>query len=101
MMRLSDILATLPDLTDDDLRRIITDAQNILESRAGDDPAIVIEPERVARPEPVGGDNGARRRGRGWWLEIKTIKGHQYLYRRWREGGRQRSEYVGKITSNS
>jgi len=33
----------------------------------------------------------------GSWFEIKTIKGHKYRYRRWREGKKTRSEYVGKV----
>jgi hypothetical protein len=38
------------------------------------------------------------------WLEIKTIKGHQYLYRRWVEtnGGTliRRSEYLGRAAKS-
>jgi len=30
------------------------------------------------------------------FIEIKTIKGRQYAYRRWYEGGKLRSEYIGK-----
>ena len=33
----------------------------------------------------------------GSWFEIKTIKGHKYRYRRWREGKKTKSEYVGKV----
>ena len=29
------------------------------------------------------------------WIEIKRIHGRAYLYRRWREGGRKRSKYLG------
>lgn len=35
-------------------------------------------------------------KGRGY-LETKTIKGRQYIYRRWREGGQLKSEYVGRL----
>lgn len=56
--------------------------------------------------EPVGGSDGAwpaaslppktggGRRG-GGWIETKVIHGRAYLYRRWREGGRKRSKYLG------
>ena len=33
---------------------------------------------------------------RGWWVEVKTIRGRRYRYKRWREGGRMRSQYLGK-----
>jgi hypothetical protein len=34
------------------------------------------------------------------WIEIKTIKKNQYVYRRWRDydAGVVRSEYLGKVT---
>lgn len=33
----------------------------------------------------------------GGWLEIKTIKGYRYAYRRWRDGRHKRSRYLGKV----
>lgn len=33
---------------------------------------------------------------KGAWVEIKVIKGRRYRYLRWREGGKQRSRYLGK-----
>jgi hypothetical protein len=30
------------------------------------------------------------------FIEVKTIKGHQYQYKRWYENGKLRSEYIGK-----
>jgi phage N-6-adenine-methyltransferase len=34
------------------------------------------------------------------WVELKTINGcGPYAYKRWREGGRHRSEYIGKVQS--
>jgi hypothetical protein len=30
------------------------------------------------------------------FIEVKTIKGHRYQYRRWYENGRLRSEYIGR-----
>lgn len=51
-----------------------------------------------AAPDPdqaqTRGDNGQR-----GYVEIKTIKGHQYAYRRWREGKVLKSKYVGKVKS--
>jgi hypothetical protein len=32
------------------------------------------------------------------WIETKEIHGHLYRYRRWRERGRLRSQYLGKAT---
>ena len=32
------------------------------------------------------------------WVEIKTIAGHQYRYRRWYDGGVKRSKYLGKAS---
>ena len=32
----------------------------------------------------------------GSWIETKEIHGHLYRYRRWREHGRLRSQYLGK-----
>ena len=35
---------------------------------------------------------------RGGWVELKTINGcGPYAYKRWRSGGRTRSEYIGKV----
>ena len=31
------------------------------------------------------------------WEETKMIHGHLYRYRRWREGGRLRSQYLGRV----
>jgi len=39
--------------------------------------------------------NGRTARG---WVEIKTINGHAYAYRRWYEGKRKRSKYLGKAS---
>ncbi len=38
--------------------------------------------------------NGDNKRG---WVEIKTIKGNLYAYRRWRENSRKKSEYIGPV----
>lgn len=39
-----------------------------------------------------------KKKGKRGWVELKTINGcGPYAYRRWREGGRLRSEYVGKV----
>lgn len=39
--------------------------------------------------------------GRGFWYELKMINGYgPYKYRRWREGGRLRSKYLGKAKTD-
>lgn len=46
-------------------------------------------------PKCDGGDFTSRPRGS--WVELKIINGcGPYAYLRWREGGRQRSKYLGK-----
>ena len=36
--------------------------------------------------------------GKGGYIELKLVRGFgPYAYRRWREGGRLRSEYLGKV----
>jgi hypothetical protein len=52
--------------------------------------------EEPAGPEADAGQNGTGNRG---YVEIKTIKGRPYAYRRWREGKVLRSEYLGKVKS--
>ncbi|MCW1967101.1 MAG: hypothetical protein KIH69_003125 [Anaerolineae bacterium] len=37
----------------------------------------------------------AKRQHSAAFVEIKTIKGRRYAYRRWYEGGKFRSEYIG------
>ena len=40
------------------------------------------------------------KKGKGGYIELKMIKNcGPYAYRRWREGGRLRSEYLGKVQS--
>lgn len=47
-------------------------------------------------PKRDGGDFTSRPRGS--WVELKTINGcGPYAYLRWREGGHQRSKYLGKV----
>ncbi len=94
MTCLSDVLSILPDMADRELEAVIEAATSILERRRsgdGDEPE-----ERIPVPVSANG-GGGRRVGSKGWLEIKTIKGRQYLYRRWRDGKIQRSEYVGKV----
>jgi len=60
--------------------------------------------QQVASPEAKLQDTGNiptesnHKRGKGW-VEVKTINGHQYAYRRWREGKILKSEYIGKVSS--
>lgn len=53
--------------------------------------------EQEPRIEQIGNGGGASSKARGW-VELKTIRGYgPYVYKRWREGGRLKSEYVGKV----
>ncbi|MCI0649946.1 MAG: hypothetical protein L0346_34390 [Chloroflexi bacterium] len=55
-----------------------------------DDPA---DSEPAGDGDTAIGDSG----GRGW-VELKMINGcGPYAYKRWRQGGRLRSEYIGKV----
>lgn len=47
-------------------------------------------------PESANSNGNGKAKG---WVEVKTIKGHPYAYRRWREGKTLKSEYVGKVKS--
>lgn len=38
----------------------------------------------------------AKRQHSAAFVEIKTIKGNKYAYRRWYEDGKFKSEYIGK-----
>lgn len=55
--------------------------------------ALMGEDEGEGKEQGGGKANG---KGRGY-LETKTIKGRQYVYRRWREGGQLKSAYVGRL----
>lgn len=45
----------------------------------------------------LGGEATGKRSAKGW-VELKMINGYgPYAYRRWREGGVKRSEYIGKV----
>lgn len=47
---------------------------------------------------PAGPAEG--KKAKGGYIELKMIRGHgPYAYKRWREGGRLRSEYLGKVQS--
>lgn len=56
-------------------------------------------PEETA-PSGQAAAGGPKSKGSkgGSWLEERTINGcGPYVYKRWREGGRKHSEYVGKL----
>jgi len=51
---------------------------------------------------PKSGDGNPTSRPRGAWVELKTINNcGPYAYLRWREGGRCRSKYLGKVEKPS
>lgn len=78
------------------------DLQRLLDLDDAGDPVVAGDDD----PRPVG-CNGGQKSGallpttgdgaRGWWYEIKTIHNKRYRYKRWREGGKLRSQYVGKV----
>jgi hypothetical protein len=88
------LLAGLPGLADDDLAILQIALQDLLARRqaAAETAATATAPEAAADSSQP-----KRRRGRGWWPDRKKINGHEYYYRRWREGGHTRSQYVGKV----
>lgn len=79
------ILKAAQSLPPDDIRQLITDLQTCL-----DTPPPTVEP-------PAFSANGAPPTPPGAWYEVKTIKGRDYRYMRWREGGKLKSRYIGKV----
>lgn len=55
--------------------------------------------EALAGSGTVGLSSGSGKNGSGrGWVELKKINGYgPYAYRRWREGKKLRSEYLGKV----
>ena len=50
--------------------------------------------------EPAG--QAGSKNGKGGYVELKYIRGFgPYAYRRWREGKRLRSQYLGKVESEA
>jgi hypothetical protein len=87
------ILTTLIGLLDRarllELRGMVDDRLAELESQEREDCP------REQNPGPTESRGG----GKGYF-EIKHIRGHgPYLYRRWRQDGRLRSEYLGKVVA--
>ncbi len=95
MLSFAGVIEALPGLADEELQSVISRATELLEERAqaGWEPA---GDERREMRKLEGGTSGGKG-GRGWWLEVRTINGcGPYVYKRWREGKRKRSEYLGK-----
>lgn len=56
--------------------------------------------EEVEQPEKGNGQSSHNNTAAKGWVELKMINGHgPYAYKRWYEGTRKRSEYVGKVKS--
>lgn len=86
--RLLDMLDALPGLSDGALLAVIDAARAILSER---------EQDTLGQSGQEAAPKSSVPRG-GGWLELKMIgKYGPYVYRRWREGGRLRSQYVGKV----
>ena len=78
---------------------MLLDRDGLLELRGMvDDRLAELEAQQVEGcPGEPAGPAEARSRARGY-VELKMIKNcGPYAYRRWREGGRLRSEYLGKV----
>ena len=76
----------------------IRDVVTALEASAGQ------AEEQAAREDITGGDSAAMRRVGSVWLEMKYIPDAasgktygSYVYGRWRDSGRERSRYIGKV----
>ena len=77
------------------LRKVVDDRLAALDEQSTDDPA-----DLVGNAGANGGGlptkgGGA---GRGGWVEMRMVNGcGPYAYERWREGGRKRTRYLGKV----
>ena len=84
--KLDRVLEILPDFGPSELRAVLVRVQDYLRG------FVAIG----ADDDDLRGDS-KRSDGDGSWLEIRTVNGcGPYVYRRWREGGRKRSRYLGK-----
>ncbi len=86
----ADVLKDAKFLTPDEIKRLIADLGDYVQFFKADS-----EPENgskasAATVAPEGTPPGG-------WEEIKTIKGYDYRYRRWRENGRLKSQYIGRV----
>ena len=102
MSNLNKVLKLLPSLSRSELEAVVIAATDLMareDAMKGDAAASARTHASKGAPPPSGGAPaaGKRGRGKGYWIEAKIINGcGPYLYRRWREGGRVRSEYIGK-----
>jgi len=98
-----DLIRQLNRLSNEDLHRVASAIQAIIEARLE-----MKEAEQVGEEEKgavvSGGQlppSNRKKAGRGGHYELKTIKGHQYWYLRWRDNGIHRSLYIGKYRMGS
>ena len=86
--KLDRILELLPDLGPSELRAVLVRTQDYLRTFV----ALGLDDDEDA---PTA--QSAYGAGAGSWLEVRTVNGcGPYVYRRWREGKRKRSQYLGK-----
>lgn len=89
-------------LTEMNRKRALALAKVALEAVADDNPDVLEWSQARAviaaelAEERANGGNGSDRPP-GAWDEVKTISGRQYLYWRWRQGGKTRSKYIGPV----
>lgn len=97
-----DLIRQLDCLSDDNLHKIVNAIQAILEARLEVTKAEQKGKEKECAVESSGlpPTNQKKARGGGHY-ELKTIKGHQYWYLRWRDHGIHRSLYIGKFRMGS
>ena len=52
--------------------------------------------EKATTETPAKAERPRKPRNSVPFIEVKTIKGHRYQYKRWYEDGKLKSEYIGK-----
>jgi len=87
MTMIEAIHAKLEQLTDAQLRTVSEYIDLLLTEDADGD-----------QETPPGDEAQGAGRSPAGWIELKIINGNgPYAYRRWREGGKLRSKYIGKV----
>jgi len=98
-----DLIRQLNRLSNEDLHRVASAIQGIIEARLE-----MKEAEQEGEEEKGAVVSGGqlpptkrKKAGRGGHYELKTINGHQYWYLRWRDNGIHHSLYIGKYRMGS
>lgn len=98
-----DLIRQLNRLSNDNLHKVASAIQGIIEARLE-----MKEAEQEGEEEKGAVVSGGqlpptkrKKAGRGGHYELKTINGHQYWYLRWRDNGIHHSLYIGKYRMGS